>query len=693
MSSFYDTTKLIGRKKNTFIQSYITPCYKKSDTLCEAHLRIGKNPINLPYLIKEADFISCSFNLLAKNNTIIDKVKSGGTILINSEHSTKTIWKLLSSNQQYQIIEKNVNLLSVNELEIKELNSTYCNSISEKHACFLALESHFTSKNEFSSYKEYIYKVDKSINHNPNTITLDYDSNFNKTLLGNLLLNNEIPVSHLPSDGTYPTNTSKFDIHQKNKKTITWNPETCIQCGYCSMACPSSALRIKVYEDTFLNEKTVTFKHTNSNEFDLLNYTIQVNPEQCNTCNNCIDACPSTALTETDYIEEELDNWNRFQNIPELDRSKIDFENVSQQQLLEPLFKYANGDKGCGEMPYLKVMSQLFGDRLLIANATGSSSIFGGALPTTPWSVNSKGQGPAWSNSLFEDNAEFGLGYRLSVNQLEKQAKDLLKRLLPDLDFDLAYDILNAKQTEENEINEQRTRVNKLKKLLKKINSNDSKQLLNIIDNLIKKSVWIVGGDGWAYDIGFGGLDHVMASGENVNILILDNEVYDNTGGQVSKATPLGVKAKVAFNGKQKQKKDLGLLAMHYDNVYVASIAIGANQEQTLKAFNEAEKFEGPSIIIAYCHSSNHGINMKNPSKYHKAAVDSGQWLLYRNNPNRKKLNLNPFQLDSNKPSIKIEDYLKLECRFSNIINNAVTVSEMQKTINQRYNKLELISG
>ena len=371
---------------------------------------------------------------------------------------------------------------------------------------------------------------------------------------------------------------------------------------------------------------------------------------------------------------------------------------MSQQQLQEPLFKYATGDDGCGEAPYLKLLSQLFGDRLLVANATGASSIFGGALPTTPWSKNINGQGPTWSNSLFEDNAEFGLGFRLSLDQQEIEAKRLLKYMMDTIDFDLVHDIMSAKQHTEIEIIQQRKRVSQLKAILKTMNSKDASTLLKIVDSLVKKSVWCVGGDGWAYDIGFGGLDHVIASGKNVNILILDNEVYSNTGGQMSKATPYGASAKFGFSGKSKQKKDLGLMAMTYEDVYVASVAIGANQEQTLKAFIEAENYDGPSIIIAYSHSKSHGIDMENPSQYHKAAVNSGQWLLYRNDPRCYENNTNTLQLDSDVPSIKIQEYLKLEGRFSKLFetdkeNFGMLMSQIQQKVDRRFNKyLEMAS-
>ena len=701
--SFTNVLKHIGNNKNTFIQGYTQCDYKKSNSSNIAHLRINDAQIKAPYLIENANFIGCQNALFALQDNTLNNLKRKGTLLVNTSQTSKAFWQSLTANHQYQIIEKNINVLVVNIYELKEHNILKDKSITELHACFLAIKGDDT----FKHLSEYIYTVDTKIGYNKNDIKIDEDAAFSKTLLGSLLNNNgnDIPVSLLPIDGTYPTDTSKFNSIQHGSELPQWNTNACTQCGACSMACPQAALRVKVFNDDYLEGAPAEFKYVKSIEtdweVDLLNYTIQINPEQCNSCNNCVDACPAKALTlvnKEENIETEKQNWSYFEQIPELDRHKIDSSKVSQQQLQEPLFKYSSGVEGCGEAPYLKLMSQLFGDRLLIANATGASSIFGGALPTTPWSKNSEGQGPAWSNSLFEDNAEFGLGYRLSIDNKEQQAKKIIEKLLPKLDFDLAIDIIQANQNTEIEINNQRERIEKLKIQLNKINTPEAKQLINISDNLVKKSVWIVGGDGWAYDIGFGGIDHVLASGKNVNILVIDNEVYDNTGGQASKATPYGAETKFAFNGKQKKKKDLGFLAMNYSNVYVASVAIGANQEQTLKAFNEAESFDGPSIIIAYSHSDSHGIDMKHPSQYHKAAVNSGQWLLYRNDPRRTSNNQNTLQLDSDVPSIKIENYLKLEKRFSKLFKRNkdefnLLMLQIQKQINQRYNKYAILAS
>jgi len=658
--------KLVGENQNTFVQGYIEPDYNKSNTTASAHIRIGSQPIKAPYLIEKTDFIGCNYTDL-QSCKALDTLKPKGTLLVITEYLSQKFWHSLSVNEQYQIVEKDISVFIANSKEITKNINFKIDHISIIQACFLSIKTEFNKTNELIELSDFIHEVDTAFDYAEEAFQLEIDEP--KTLLGKLLVNkgNNIPISQFPTDGTYQTDTSKYNPVQKGNTMPVWNTNACTQCGFCSLACPQAALRIKVYDDTFKENAPHDFKSITSNDFDLLNYTVQVNPEQCNSCHNCIDACPSGALSsksKSQRLPTEIRKWDYFETIPEFDRSKIDIFKLSQQQLQEPLFKYSNGMEGCGEAPYLKLMTQLFGNRLLVANATGASSIFGGALPTTPWSKNRDGKGPAWSNSLFEDNAEFGLGFRLSYDQQEKQAKTMLEKLLPQLDFDLVYDILEANQTNDKEIEEQQKRIEKLKLQLTNLDSNKAGKLYQIADALVKKSVWIVGGDGWAYDIGFGGIDHVLASGKNVNILVIDNEVYDNTGGQYSKATPYGATAKFAFNSNKKSKKDLGRYAMTYDNVYVSSISVLANPHQALQAFIEAESFNGPSIILAYSHSESHGIDMKNPRRYHQAAVDSGQWILYRNDPRR----TNPFCLDSSYPTIEIEEYLKLEKRFSKFL-------------------------
>ncbi|WP_420602218.1 4Fe-4S binding protein [Flagellimonas sp.] len=694
--------KLLGKDFNTYVQGYIECDYKKSNSRSIAHLRTASSTIKAPYLITNADFVACESISFFKEDSVLENIKPGGKILVQSKLDSKELWKKLSCEEQTTMQSKKIELYLINLNELPELIHIEEYYISILQASHLSLTNKFLNHPNIARINKSIQKVDTSTLSAEEEMLID--DAFSKTLLGQLLAQkgNAIPVSALPEDGTFESNTSIFNKRKENQELPIWDTDLCTQCGACSMACPQGALRIKAYDEDYLTQAPSHFKSVefveNIDGFDLLNYTVQVNPDQCTSCNNCVDACPAKALIMAKDkldVKKEKENWEYFKTIPEFDRTKIDTTKISQQQLQEPLFKYAMGVDGCGEAPYLKLVSQLFGDRMVVANATGASSIFGGALPTTPWSKNQKGRGPAWSNSLFEDNAEFGLGFRLSLDQQENQIRKMLKKWKTNLDSRLVEEVLNAKQNTEAEIENQRIRVEQLKVQLNGILHEEVKFLKENIDSLVKKSVWIVGGDGWAYDIGYGGLDHVLASGKNVNILVLDNEVYSNTGGQMSKATPFGASAKFAAKGKQKQKKDLGLLAMNYDDVYVASVAIGANQEQTLKAFIEAEKHDGPSLIIAYCHSPAHGIDMKSPSQYHKAAVASGQWLLYRNNPLRKELGLNPLQLDSETPTLPIDEYFRIEKRFEVLFEEDMEtfeaiIGKAQAYIDQRFANYKL---
>ncbi|MDC6362945.1 MULTISPECIES: 4Fe-4S binding protein [Flavobacteriaceae] len=703
---FKNLLQYVGNTEGNFVQGYEECDYRKSSSRNVAHFRVSNSPIKAPFLVSHADFVACENLQFLEKDSVLERVAFQGVVVVLSEDQPTEVWNALSGETQKTIQKKKVRFYAVNSEKLSEYIKNSGENISVLHASYLMMGNPVSNHQIFSVRREEIKRVDTSSIDQHVERELKEDEDFAQTLLGRLLSGkgDEALVSLLPVDGTYPTGTSVYNDRELAKELPSWNTDQCIQCGACSMACPSGALRIKAYDGKILDEAPSGWKSTkmlfDMEGFNLLDYTIQVNPDQCTGCHNCVDACPAKALVMNNSkpnLERKKKHWDYFSAIPEMDRDKIDVSEVGQQQLQEPLFKYPLGEDGCGQAPYLKLMSQLFGDRLLVANATGASSIFGGALPTTPWSKTKEGKGPAWSNSLFEDNAEFGLGFRLSLDQQAMKARRGLQRLSGFIGDRLIRDILNARQTTEGEINQQRNRIEQLKAVLKKVQMPKAQQLLQDVDSLVKKSVWIVGGDGWAYDIGYGGLDHVLASGKNVNILVLDNEVYSNTGGQMSKATPFGATAKYAAKGKQKQKKDLGFLAMQYDDVYVASVAIGADQEQTLQAFLEAEKHDGPSIIIAYCHSPAHGIDMKYPSKYHKAAVASGQWLLYRNDPNRKMKGQEPMQLDSARPHILVEDYLGMEKRFKTILENepgevAESIQYIQQTIDKRFQQYSALT-
>ncbi|PSB17003.1 pyruvate:ferredoxin (flavodoxin) oxidoreductase, partial [Phormidesmis priestleyi ULC007] len=544
---------------------------------------------------------------------------------------------------------------------------------------------------------------------------------FVREVLGKMIAGcgDRLPVSALPVDGTYPTGTAKYEKRNIAQEIPVWDTDVCVQCGKCVMVCPHSVIRSKVYDVEALETAPETFKHTNARDHDWqgLKFTIQVAVEDCTGCGICVDVCPAKNKSQPrlkainmnpqpPLRESERSNWDFFLDLPNPDRPSLNLHKISQQQMQEPLFEFSGACAGCGETPYLKLVSQLFGDRALIANATGCSSIYGGNLPTTPWTHNAEGRGPAWSNSLFEDNAEFGLGFRVSIDKQREFASELLQQLASELGEELVNAILNATQHDEADIYEQRDRVALLKEgiqtLLEQISDNTLKSkiqnLKSLADLFVKKSVWIIGGDGWAYDIGFGGLDHVLASGRNVNVLVLDTEVYSNTGGQMSKSTPRGAVAKFAAGGKPAPKKDLGLIAMTYGNVYVASVAMGARDEHTLKAFLEAEAYDGPSLIIAYSHCIAHGIDMSTAMQNQKAAVDSGRWLLYRYHPDRRQQGANPLQLDSHAPKIPLERSMYLENRFKMLTKSQPEAAkrlleEAQQDVNTRWQMYQYLAA
>jgi pyruvate-ferredoxin/flavodoxin oxidoreductase len=499
----------------------------------------------------------------------------------------------------------------------------------------------------------------------------------------------ELPVSALPADGTYPTGTTQWEKRNITLEIPVWDTDVCIQCGKCVLVCPHAVIRAKVYEDKYLAKAPATFKSTAARwkEFPSYKYSLQVSPEDCTGCTLCVEVCPAKNKSQTGLKalnmapqppirEQENANWAFFESLPEVDRTKVNPLLVKDSQLLQPLFEFSGACAGCGETPYVKLISELFGDRAIVANATGCSSIYGGNLPTTPWSKNAEGRGPAWSNSLFEDNAEFGYGFRLTLDKRLEYASELLPKLAGTVGQELVDALLKADQSTEEGILKQRGRVQLLKERLAKDSSPTAKEVASLADVFVKKSVWIVGGDGWAYDIGYGGLDHVLASGRNVNVLVLDTEVYSNTGGQMSKSTPRGAVARFAAGGKPLPKKDLAMIAMTYGTIYVARVAMGANDSQTIKAFMEAEAYPGPSLIVAYSHCISHGIDMAKGLDQQKLAVASGHWPLFRYNPLLPKEGKNPLQLDSKAPSLPLEKYVYNETRYTMLVKSDEEAAE-----------------
>jgi pyruvate-ferredoxin/flavodoxin oxidoreductase len=704
-----NSIKIIGENTNNYGQGYFVYDSKKSGAMTVSHLRFGPKPIRSTYLVSKANFVACHQWIFLERYDMVSALVPGGTLLLNSPYGPDEVWEHLPRVVQTQLIAKKAKLFVIDAYQVARDTGMGSRMNTILQVCFFAISKVLPGDEAVEAIRksirdtygkkgeEIVQKnmkaVDETLAHlfevkvpRQLTSTIELPPSFSHEAPAferNVLAaiyegrGDELPVSSFPCDGTFPTGTAKWEKRNLALDIPVWDTKTCIQCGKCAMVCPHAVIRIKVYDSRELEGAPATFKSTEvrDKEWGGMKYSIQVAPEDCTGCGICVEICPAKNKTETRLKAlnmapqpplrmPERENWEFFLKIPELDRRKIKPTTIRQQQVQEPLFEFSGACSGCGETPYLKLLSQLFGDRALIANATGCSSIYGGNLPTTPWSKNADGRGPAWANSLFEDNAEFGLGFRLSIDKQTEFARELVLQLRGTIGDELATAILSAEQNDEADIYEQRQRVGILKERLTAMNSGAARQLLSVADLLVKKSVWIVGGDGWAYDIGYGGLDHVIASGKNVNLLVLDTEVYSNTGGQASKSTPRGAVAKFAAGGKPGPKKDLGLIAMSYGTVYVASVAMGAKDEHTLKAFLEAEAYDGPSIIIAYSHCIAHGINMTTGMADQKAAVDSGQWLLYRYNPLRAEAGENPLILDSRTPTRKVQDFMMMETRF-----------------------------
>lgn len=742
VSANKNSVKIIGEHTDLYAQGYYVYDSRKAGTLTVSHLRFGQEPIRAPYLISKANFVACHQTVFLEKYSMLENLVNGGTFLVNVPFERDQVWNHFPKSVQEQILKKNLKVYCIDAQKVSEESGMgrLINTIMQ--VCFFAISGILPKEQAIKAIKDsiirtYSRKGDEIVKMNlkavdntlenlyeleiPNQIAAKFDMRppvpdsapeFVKKVEGAIIAGRGdwLPVSVFPIDGTWPTATTQYEKRNIALEIPVWDEAICIQCGKCAFVCPHATIRIKVYEPKYLADAPPAFKAVDARdrEFDGLKYTIQVAPEDCTGCGVCVDVCPvknkqnpkQKALYMQPQLplrEQEAKNWDFFLKIPDFPRQKIKITNIRQQQIQRPLFEFSGACAGCGETPYVKLVSQLFGDRAIIANATGCSSIYGGNLPTTPWAKDENGRGPAWSNSLFEDNAEFGFGFRLAIDKQKESATELLKNLSSLLGEQLVDALINSPQKTEADIYEQRERVRILNEKLKEINSPDAMKLASISDYLIRKSVWIIGGDGWAYDIGYGGLDHVLAMGKDVNLLVLDTEVYSNTGGQSSKATPIGAVAKFAANGKPSFKKDLGWMAMSYGNVYVASVAFGAKDEHTLKAFIEAESYDGPSIIIAYSHCIAHGINMSAPLAQHKLAVDSGQWILYRYNPELARQGQNPLVLDSKQPNIPISQYLNNETRFKILYKTNPKMAEFfvemaQKHIQEQYQLYKYLS-
>jgi pyruvate-ferredoxin/flavodoxin oxidoreductase len=705
-----NSIKIIGSETPNFAQGYFVYDSKKSGSMTTSHLRFGPNPIRSTYLITRASFVAChNFSFLEKMD-VLEAAMPGAVFLLNSIYSAAEVWEKLPKTTQEEMIAKKIEFYVIDGYKVaREAGmGTRINTIMQ--TCFFAISGVLPRDEAIAQIKKAIKKtygkrgetvvaknfaaVDHALAHLekvelPTSTSASFDiegvisdkaPTFVHNVLGQIATGHgdSLPVSAMPAGGAFPTATAQWEKRNIAQFIPVWDKDLCIQCGKCVMVCPHAVIRAKVYSPELGDKSPATFQWAKPKwkGMEQDRYTLQVAPEDCTGCAVCVEVCPVKNKSDASkkainmapqapLREAERENWDFFLQLPEVDRAKLSHTQVKDLQLLQPLFEFSGACAGCGETAYIKLLTQLFGDRLYIANATGCSSIYGGNLPTTPYSKNAAGRGPTWANSLFEDNAEFGFGMRTALDQQKEFAELLVSRLAIEIGVELVASLLHSPQKSETEINEQRLRVLEMREKLAGNESSDARNLLAIADALVRKSVWILGGDGWAFDIGFGGLDHVLGSGKNVNVLVLDTEVYSNTGGQMSKATPRGAVAKFAAAGKPNSRKDLAMEAVSYGSVYVAQVAMGSNDTHVVRAFQEAEAHEGPSIIIAYSSCIAHGYDLVHGLEQQKLAVQSGYWPLMRYNPGLREEGKNPFQLDSRAPSIRLKEYAYREARYT----------------------------
>ncbi len=746
VSANKNTIKIIGEDTDAYAQGYFVYDSKKAGAVTISHLRFGPRPIRSSYLIgtHEAQFVACHQEIFLDRFEMLDKAAPEGVFLLNSTHSADTVWDHLPRTVQQSIITKKLRFYTIDAYQVAADSGMGRRINTVMQTCFFAIsgvlpadeavaeikravESSYSKKGRrlvemnfqaIDAAVENLHQIavpEQTSSHTEIRLPVAANApDFVRQVTGEMIAGrgDALPVSKLPADGTYPLGTAAFEKRGLSLQIPVWEEDICIHCGKCPFVCPHGVIRSKVFPAELAENAPPGFKHVpvKGKEFPPgMHISYQVAPEDCTGCNLCVEICPIRDKSDSKrkalnmrpiepLLETERENWDYFLSLPEYPREDVRWNTIKGSMLGETLFEFSGACSGCGETPYIKLATQLFGDRMVVANATGCSSIYGGNLPTTPYAANQEGRGPAWSNSLFEDNAEFGLGFRVALDEQQSYANNLLEQLRPDIGKDLATALLDAEQSEEAGIHEQRQRVSELREILAKLDTEEARELDNVADTLVRQSVWIIGGDGWAYDIGFGGLDHVLASGRNVNILVLDTEVYSNTGGQMSKSTPLGAVAKFAAGGKRGGKKDLAMIAMAYENVYVANVAFGAKDIHTLRTFREAEAYPGTSLIIAYSPCIAQGIDLIHNLKQQELAVQSGHWSLFRYDPRLRDKGKNPLHLDSKRPKIRFKDFAKTEMRYrilarANPEASKQLIEAAQTEVDQRYQRYSQLAA